>query len=94
MLQEELDELKLAVEQGDEAGIFDALLDLDFVSIGTKYKFGLSAEQMVDGYEAVILANEMKGNQKNSEGKIIKPDGWSQYKPEPKLQLILSERKK
>ena len=89
MLQEELDELRTAVKAGDQVGIFDALLDLDFVNIGTKFKFGLTAEQMVDGYEAVLQANEMKGTQKSPEGKIIKPHGWEQYAPEPKLQKIL-----
>lgn len=91
MLQEELDELKEAVANNDSVGIFDALLDLDFVNIGTKHKFGLTPEQMVCGYEAVILANEMKGTQKNAEGKIVKPEGWSQYKPEPKLEAILNK---
>ena len=41
MLQEELDEFKLAVSQGDRVAMFDALLDLDFVRIGTLGKMGI-----------------------------------------------------
>ena len=43
MLQEELNEFKLAVEQGDKVAMFDALLDLDFVRIGTLGKMQIDA---------------------------------------------------
>ena len=57
MLQEELDEFKLAVSQGDRVAMFDALLDLDFVRIGTLGKMGISPLAQVEGYEAVLQAN-------------------------------------
>ena len=47
MLQEELDEFKLAVEQGDKVAMFDALLDLDFVRIGTLGKMQIDAYMQV-----------------------------------------------
>ena len=93
MLQEELDELALAVRDNDRVGIFDALMDIEFVLRGSCGKFGLSPEQQVDGYEAVLIANEAKSSTKNAAGKITKPDNWEKYTPEPKLQKILSERK-
>ena len=92
MLQEELNELKDAVAATSEVDAFDALIDLKFVLTGTLGKMSLKPEQIVDGYEAVILANEMKGTQRSAEGKIIKPEGWEQYKPEPTLQAILDKR--
>ena len=87
MLQEELDEFKLAVEQGDKVAMFDALLDLDFVRIGTLGKMQINAHTQVDGYEAVLKANESKSATKNAAGKITKPEGF--VGPEVKLQELL-----
>ena len=92
MLQEELDELKLAIEQNNEVKIFDALMDLEFVLRGTCGKFKLTPELQVDGYEAVIEANEKKSSEKNSDGKITKPIDF--VGPEAKLQAILDKREK
>lgn len=90
MLQEELDELKLAVLHNDEVGCFDALLDLKFVLTGTLGKTGLTPSQIVDGYSAVLSANEAKSSTKNVHGKITKPADFQG--PEPKLQALLDER--
>ena len=90
MLQEELDELRLAVSQNDEVGCFDALLDLKFVVTGTLGKMALTPPQIVDGYEAVMAANETKSSSKNADGKITKPADF--VGPEPKLQALLDER--
>jgi predicted HAD superfamily Cof-like phosphohydrolase len=90
MLQEELDEFKLAVEQNDKVAMFDALLDLDFVRIGTLGKMGISPHIQVDGYEAVLKANEAKSSTKNAAGKITKPDSF--VGPEVELQKLLDER--
>ena len=93
MLQEELNEFKLAVEQNDVVAMFDALLDLDFVRIGTLGKMQIDPYMQVDGYEAVLKANESKSSTKNTAGKITKPDNWEQYAPEKELQLLLDKRK-
>ena len=90
MLQEELNELKLAVEQSNPVKIFDALMDIKFVLHGTAGKFGLSAEMQVDGYEAVITANDTKSKTKNAAGKITKPADF--VGPEAQLQLLLDRR--
>ena len=92
MLQEELDEFKQAVEQGDRVAMFDALLDLDFVRIGTLGKMGICPLAQVEGYEVVLQANERKSSTKNAAGKITKPADWEQYAPEAQLQSILDER--
>ena len=90
MLQEELDEFKQAVEQGDVVAMFDALLDLDFVRIGTLGKMRIAADLQIAGYEAVLEANSTKSATKNSEGKIVKPINFEG--PEPRLQLLLDLR--
>lgn len=92
MLQEELDELKLAVEQNNKVGIFDALMDLKFVLLGSCGKFNLSTPMIVEGYEAVLKANESKSSTKNSAGKITKPEGF--VGPEVKLQKLLDNIRK
>lgn len=87
MLQEELDELKQATTN---VARFDALLDLKFVLTGSLGKMSLSAHQIVDGYEAVISANETKSATKNLAGKITKPSNF--VGPEGNLQIILDNR--
>ena len=86
MLHEELNELAQATTNVDR---FDALLDLKFVLLGSLGKMALSAHQIVDGYEAVISANETKAATKNAAGKITKPDDF--VGPESKLQVILAK---
>lgn len=90
MLQEELDEFKLAVEKNDEVAMFDALLDLDFVRIGTLGKMQIDPYTQVDGYEAVLRANETKSATKNSAGKITKPADF--VGPESQLRKLLDSR--
>ena len=91
MLLEELTELKEAVTEVDK---LDALNDLRFLIDGTISKMDLTPEQEVESYEVVIQSNLAKGSQKDENGKIIKPDGWEKFKPEPKLQTILDNRGK
>ena len=93
MLQEELDEFKQAVEQGDRVAMFDALLDLDFVRIGTLGKMEICPLTQVEGYEAVLRANESKSSTKNAAGKITKPADWEQYAPEAQLQALLNQQR-
>ena len=89
MLQEELDEFKEAIAANDKVAMFDALLDLDFVRIGTLSKLGINPTMQVDGYEAVLVANESKSSKKNSAGKITKPVDF--VGPESKLKQILNK---
>lgn len=90
MLQEELNELKFAVEKSSNVDIFDALLDLKFVLIGSLGKMGLSYKDVINGYEFVLQKNETKSKTKDSNGKITKPIGF--VGPEKDLQKILESR--
>ena len=92
MLQEELNEFKLAVEQNNKVAMFDALLDLDFVRIGTLGKMQINVYTQVDGYEAVLKANESKSSTKNAAGKITKPTDFTG--PEAELAKLLSETRR
>ena len=85
MLQEELNEFASATTRVDQ---FDALLDLIFVLVGTLGKLGISAHQIVDGYDAVLAANNKKSRTKNEQGKITKPADF--VGPEAQLAAILS----
>jgi hypothetical protein len=87
MLKEELQELQDAIIIDSPVDIFDALLDLQFVLIGSLGKMGLTAQQIRDGYEAVLAANETKSSTKNAEGKITKPANFKG--PEKTLEQIL-----
>lgn len=90
MLQEELNEFIDAVKANDRVAMFDALLDLDFVRIGTLGKMGINPTMQVDGYEAVLRANESKSATKNAQGKITKPTDF--VGPEAELERILAQR--
>jgi len=90
MLQEELDEFIEAVASNDPVAMFDALLDLDFVRVGTLGKMNILPDAQVEGYEAVLQANESKSSKKNHLGKITKPADF--VGPESQLQKILDSR--
>lgn len=59
-IQEELDELKFAVEGKNIVEIFDALLDITYVGLGNgALVFGLK-DKMLDGYAEVQASNMSK----------------------------------
>ena len=94
-LQEELDELKEALASGDKVGVFDALLDLAYVTYGTALFAGIDSDQWYAGMWAVHLANMAKVRVANAEDSkrgnafdIKKPEGW--VGPESRLREILS----
>ena len=54
-IQEELDELKVAVKEKNIIEIFDALLDITYVGLGNgALVFGLK-DKMLDGYQMVSM---------------------------------------
>lgn len=85
MLREEVQEF---VDADGIVDQFDALLDLTFVLVGTLGKLGISAQQISDGYDAVLEANNKKSTAKNAAGKITKPSDF--VGPEAKLRAILN----
>lgn len=59
-IQEELDELKEAVEKKDIVEVFDALLDITYVGLGNgALVFGLK-DKMLEGYAEVQASNMSK----------------------------------
>lgn len=56
-LQEELDEFKEAVDDRDQVGMFDALLDLVYVAMGTAHLLGYPWQE---GWDEVHRANMTK----------------------------------
>jgi predicted HAD superfamily Cof-like phosphohydrolase len=97
-LQEELDELKEALAAGDRTKIFDALLDLAYVTYGTALFAGISPIQWRAGMRAVhscnmqkIRAAKAEDSKRGSVFDVKKPEGW--VGPEAQLEEILSWRK-
>ena len=79
-LQEELDEFNEGREQGDHAQMFDALLDLVYVAMGTAHLLNYPWEA---GWDAVQAANMAKVRTRNeadskrgSSWDVVKPKGW------------------
>lgn len=94
-LQEELDELKEALADGDRVKAFDALLDLAYVAYGTALFAGISPAQWHAGMHAVHNCNMAKvrvakaeDSKRGSAFDVKKPAGW--VGPEARLEEILS----
>jgi len=88
-LQEELDELSLAYAMNKPDEIFDALIDLVYVALGTMYLMDLP---FYEGWAEVHKANMLKRRAKDAtESKrgssldAIKDPGW----PSPDLSKII-----
>jgi predicted HAD superfamily Cof-like phosphohydrolase len=73
-----IEELQEYVEAADEVQELDAIADLLFVAAGTLFKF--SEKHGIDpvrALEIVCNANDAKGTDKDSHGKIRKPNWFS-----------------
>lgn len=69
-IQEELDELKQAVEDRNIIEVFDALLDITYVGLGNgAMVFGLK-DKMLDGYAEVQASNLSKVCKTEEEAKL------------------------
>lgn len=95
-LHEELQEFGDAYAEGDQVGMFDALLDLVYVAYGTALFMGISAEQWEQGMDAVqesniskIRAHSAVESKRGTKLDVVKPKGW--VGPEARLQEILEE---
>ncbi len=47
LLDEEVDELRLAVQEGDVVGIADALADIVYIACGTAHAYGIDLDAVV-----------------------------------------------
>lgn len=80
-LREELEELEEGYEQKNDAKMFDALLDLVYVAMGTAHLRGYPWQ---DGWNEVQRANMMKvraapdgsDSVRGSAWDVVKPPGW------------------
>jgi len=86
-LQEELNELKKAHEEGNLDDAIDALIDLEVVLLGTGQFMGVSPEAYEEHWDAVHIANMSKErctdasqSKRGAALDIRKPEGWK--KPE------------
>ena len=80
-LEEELEEFKEGRREGNHAKMFDALLDLVYVAMGTAHLQGYPWEA---GWTEVQEANMAKvraakdgsDSKRGSQYDVVKPDGW------------------
>jgi len=76
-----------------EVEIFDKHIDAIVFCVGSLAKLGLSPQQIQLGINTVMRYNLQKLNMpKDSEGKLMKPEGF--VGPEEELQKILDKREK
>ena len=79
LIEEEHNELKVALAEDDEVEIVDALLDILVVTIGALHSYGADAE---GGWKEVMMTNFAKVDKetgkvrKREDGKVLKPQGW------------------
>jgi predicted HAD superfamily Cof-like phosphohydrolase len=96
-MQEELDEFIEAVEAGDHAKAFDALLDLTYVVMGTAHLAGYPWQA---GWQLVQQANMAKvrakpdgsDSKRGSSWDVVKPEGWTPPDIEGLLELFMPRR--
>ena len=68
----------------------DKACDAIIFAIGSMAKLGLDHHAITKALNIVNDANKAKlGMSRDSEGKLLKPDNWEKYSPEPKLQELL-----
>lgn len=84
LLRQEYRELNQAIERGDLEQIYDAILDIMYVLIGTALAYGLPLNQgMIAVHNANMKKLQATGDSKTT--KPIKPPGWQP----PNLREIL-----
>jgi len=105
-IQEELDELKEAVEENDIVGVFDAILDITYVGLGNgALVFGLK-DKILDGYAEVQASNMSKLCKSEEEARLTvikrseeqgRPchyvkvgDNWIVYRDDKKIMKSLN----
>jgi len=74
LIEEELAELRAAIQDQDMVEVADALADLLYVTYGAAIAFGIDIRPV---FEEVHRANMAKlGGAMRADGKLLKPDGW------------------
>lgn len=75
-LQEELNELRTAIAEGDMAGIADALVDIVYVAKGTGVMMGLPWRELWDDVQRANLAKIPGTTHRGVSHDVCKPKGW------------------
>jgi predicted HAD superfamily Cof-like phosphohydrolase len=75
LIEEELDELKVAIEAQDLVAASDALADLAYVVLGAAVEWGLPLPPVFDEVHRSNMAKV--GGPKREDGKQLKPPGWT-----------------
>ena len=86
LIDEEVQELKEAVERGDTVEQLDALLDIIVVTIGAIHSAGHDGEggwKEVMGTNFAKIDKETGKVRKREDGKVLKPVGWVPPNLEP-----------
>jgi predicted HAD superfamily Cof-like phosphohydrolase len=79
LIDEEADELKVAIDNNDQVETLDALIDILVVTIGAIHSMGADAE---GAWKEVMMTNFAKIDhdtgkvRKREDGKVLKPQGW------------------
>jgi predicted HAD superfamily Cof-like phosphohydrolase len=74
LIEEELDELKMALAKGDLVEAADALADLAYVVAGAAVTWGIPLD---DVHDEVHRSNLTKvGGERRADGKLLKPPGY------------------
>lgn len=90
LIDEEVEELRQAVEQGDRVEQLDALIDILVVTIGAIHSAGDDGE---GAWKEVMHTNFAKIDKetgkvrKREDGKVLKPSGWVPPNLDPFVQL-------
>ena len=73
----------------------DKACDAVVFAIGSMAKLGLDHHAITKALNIVNDANKAKlGMSRDAEGKLLKPDNWEKYSPEPLLQKLLDTCRK
>lgn len=87
LTQEEcVDELHKALDEGDLPGIADAVCDGIYVLLGTAIECGIDIRPVWDEVQRANMAKT--GGATRSDGKTLKPEGWTP----PQIERVLQEQ--
>lgn len=79
LIEEEVGELKVAIDNNNNLEVLDALLDIMVVTVGAIHSAGFNGEE---GWKEVMRSNFAKIDsetgkvRKREDGKVLKPLGW------------------
>lgn len=95
-LQEELDEYKKAIEEGNLENQFDALLDLVYVAVGNAHLQGFPFNEGMSLVQAAnmskIRALRESDSKRGSTYDVVKPEGWTPPNHKPLIEATYEKK--